>query len=150
MNGRAFWPAWLMLLNGAAVCGYAASDASDALLDCMQEKDDARRLICYDSTMAKVVNATADAKAAGGRKSDTRKTPAAMAPPAVVTRIRVLNGGLRVISLDNGQVWAQLQPVDYFPIELGDTASVTAHSLGSFALSASRAGHRTLPVKRVD
>ena len=54
--------------------------------------------------------------------------------------------GELVITLDNGQVWAQKEAGAYFPLKVGDPVAILAGTLGSFRLIA---GNRATAVTRV-
>jgi hypothetical protein len=55
---------------------------------------------------------------------------------AVVTRVATRPRGELVVTLDNGQVWTQLQAVDYFPLSAGDRITISTGALGSYVLEA--------------
>jgi len=55
---------------------------------------------------------------------------------AKVTHVGVRARGELVVTLDNGQVWAQLAPLAYFPLEAGDVVRIKSASLGSYQLIA--------------
>jgi hypothetical protein len=55
--------------------------------------------------------------------------------------------GRMVLTLDNGQVWAQIQPDSSFDVKPGAAVSVNPASLGSFFMSTSR--HNWTKVQRV-
>jgi hypothetical protein len=65
---------------------------------------------------------------------------------ATVTSIDKRPRGELVVTLDNGQVWAQKNADRYFPLEVGDTVEILAGALGSFRLLA---GSRATAVTRV-
>src|SRR5262245_6605364 len=97
------------------------------LLDCSTEKDDARRLACYDrevararesvppaaahDTAAVAGTAAAGTAAAGTASADDNfgkredKPPEKKAVTATVTEVRSKPYGELVVTLDNGQVW---------------------------------------------
>jgi hypothetical protein len=53
---------------------------------------------------------------------------------ATVTGIEKRARGELVVTLDNGQVWAQKEVGAFFPIKVGDAVSILAGSLGSQSL----------------
>jgi hypothetical protein len=57
---------------------------------------------------------------------------------ATVAHITVRPHGELVMTLDNGQVWAQIEPLAYFPLKIGDTVEIRAGALGSYQLLAAR------------
>jgi hypothetical protein len=52
---------------------------------------------------------------------------------AVVSRVSSRGRGELVVTLDNGQVWTQIQPADY-PLKAGDHVEIDVASLGSYVL----------------
>jgi hypothetical protein len=59
---------------------------------------------------------------------------------AVVTAVSARGRGELVLTLDNGQVWAQNEAVEYFPVNVGDKVKIHSAALGSYLL--------TTPAKR--
>jgi hypothetical protein len=56
---------------------------------------------------------------------------------------------LAIITLDNGQVWRQLEATDYFPMTPGDTVLIKKGALGSYKLIVVKEGWtRGIPVSR--
>ena len=53
---------------------------------------------------------------------------------ATVTAIDKRPRGELVLTLDNGQVWAQKEAGAYFPVKVGDPVTILAGTLGSFRL----------------
>lgn len=73
-------------------------------------------------------------------KAEARSISAKIAE--VSTRPR----GELVLTLDNGQTWAQKKPEPYFPIKVGDPVTIHAGMLGSFRLVS---GNRSTQVTRI-
>jgi hypothetical protein len=140
-----------------------AQSLSDQVRACAAESASGRRLECYDhmasglnksgaapgasGTSAKPTAAASDpspeaAKSAAsgfgvsgtplGRKKESAEPKQI---EAVVTKIGQRGRGELVISLDNGQVWAQLAALSYFPLKPGDTIQIASGALGSYVLS---------------
>jgi hypothetical protein len=65
-----------------------------------------------------------------------RQTTATQHITATVAHIAVRPRGELVMTLDNGQVWAQNEPLAYFPLKIGDTVEIRAAALGSYQLLA--------------
>jgi hypothetical protein len=105
----------------------AADDLAARIAACTREQDDALRLACFD-------------------RAAEPQAPAPKRMSATVTAIDKRPRGELVVTLDNGQVWAQKNPDRYFPLEVGDSVAILAGSLGSFRLIA---GSRATPVTRV-
>lgn len=147
-------------LLAAAIAGpglAADDDLAQRIAACTRERDDARRLACFDRAAApKGVAPQVETKDTFGvhgselaRSRDDGK-PQPDAPPkrisATVTAIEKRARGELVVTLDNGQVWAQKEVGSYFPLEVGDPVSILAGTLGSFRLVA---GNRATAVTRV-
>jgi translation initiation factor IF-1 len=137
----------------------AAEDANEALLGCASEKDDARRLRCFDAVVGSLRRAAA---APSASVAATPSAPPATPPPAVsreekfgargdldkekreelkeitgkVTEVGALPYGELVITLDNGQVWAERTANSKVKVKVGDTVKIEAGALGSFTLVA--------------
>jgi hypothetical protein len=142
---------------GARPALAADDDLAQRIAACTQEQDDARRLACFDRAAApKAAAAKVDATHTFGvqgselaRNHDDDK-PQADSPPkkisATVTGIEKRARGELVVTLDNGQVWAQKEIGAYFPLKVGDPVAILAGTLGSFRLIA---GNRATAVTRV-
>jgi hypothetical protein len=135
----------------------ADDDLAKRIAACTSEQDDVRRLACFDRAAAP--NAAApkvDAAQAFGvqgselarsrEDSDSRPEGPPKRISASVTAIDKRPRGELVITLDNGQVWAQKEAGAYFPLKVGDPVAVLAGTLGSFRLIA---GNRATAVTRV-
>ncbi len=156
--------------------GLLASDAETvaAMRGCAGEKDDARRLACYD---AKINAAATNASAPSAPAAATVGAAAAAAPSAEqnfgyrgsvareqidreeaakpkleqltaqVTAVTMKPHGEFVVTLDNEQVWAQKRPDSKVRPQVGDSVTIKPGSLGSFHLVTS--GGRSTQVSRV-
>lgn len=154
---------WLaaVVLGGASQVSLAAEDgALNRLAACSNEKNDTVRLVCYDREIAQVAPpphgtatqqaATASVAAAksaqenfgvqgGGvarrqRAQEKEAGSELKSLTATVAVISQLPRGQLVITLDNGQVWAQKTPQSYFPVKIGDAVEINAGALGSFRM----------------
>jgi hypothetical protein len=143
----------------------AAEGANDALLACARETDDARRLRCFDAVVADLRRAPAvpAASVAATPSAATAASAPAPAPVASISREdkfgargdldkekreelqeitgRVTEIGARphgelVLTLDNGQVWAERTANSKVKVKVGDTVKIEAGALGSFKLIA--------------
>lgn len=148
----------------AAIPLASAQDLSAALASCRAEKDDALRLACYDREVAKlgqpasVTAAPAAAAPAAAapqaaapkspeeqfgyrgaiareeRDRDVQETRALSELVATVTGISTRGDGTLVMTLDNGQVWAQNRPDAFFRIKVGEQVKIEPATLGSYLL----------------
>ena len=152
MNAK-HWILTAALLAPAAIHpARADDDLSKRIAACTREQDDARRLACFDRAAAPAAAADntfgvhgselARNRAADDPKQDT-------IPERLTAKITVIEKRARgelVVTLDNGQVWAQKETGAYFPLKVGDPVSILAGTLGSFRLIA---GNRATAVTRV-
>jgi hypothetical protein len=162
--------AWLALF--APALAVAQVDA-DALRACTAEKNDARRLQCYDNAMSVRTQAAAAPVAAPSASPAAKSTaaePKVAAPAAAgagadaeakfgyrgaiarkdldeqaqresgndrieaaVVEIARRARGEMVLTLDNGQVWAQ-KTADSSRVKIGDRVTIKKASFGSFLL----------------
>jgi hypothetical protein len=161
-RGRALLASAFLAAAVARPALAADNDLAQRIAACTREHDDARRLACFDRAAAP----KAAASQATAPEVDTTQTfgvqgselarnrdddkPQADSPPkkitATVTGIEKRGHGELVVTLDNGQVWAQKEVGAYFPLKVGDPVAILAGTLGSFRLIA---GNRATPVTRV-
>jgi hypothetical protein len=142
----------------------AAQNTSDALVACAGETDDARRLHCFDAVVADLPRAP-PAPAAAVAATPSAPQPAAPPPtPASsvsreekfgargdldpekreelkeisgkVTEVGTRPHGEIVVTLDNGQVWAERSASRKIKVKVGDTVRIESGALGSFLLIA--------------
>lgn len=135
------------LLAAAAIQpALAGDDLSQRIAACTREQDAARRLACFDraaapeAPAAQKMDATQDFGVHGSELARNRddddpqqdSTPKRIS--ATVTGIEKRARGEFVVTLDNGQVWAQKEVGAYFPLKVGDSVSILAGTLGSHRL----------------
>jgi hypothetical protein len=155
-------------LAGASLAFATERELTERLANCVRERDDALRLACFDRETAQLSapssNVVADEGGAESAPANefgvsgsevARKRGAAReenAPPevkrldATVTAIARQPRGELILTLDNGQVWAQKTATSYFPVAPGDRVMITAGALGSYRLTTSG---RSTPVTRI-
>ena len=150
-------------------------DLPDGLIGCMDEIDSLRRLVCYDREMSQLTSTTnkissADtedrttAVAGGGTagapesrpvKSDDlvqqelqadETLPQRANLTATIIKISKKRYGALIISLDNGQVWAEKIPTR-MRLDVGDTVSIRQGRFGGYRLSGH--GNRSTEVTRI-
>jgi hypothetical protein len=166
-----------LTLAHAALSPASAAPAASAgeFLACAAEKDDARRLACFDAaaaragtaadspsgtataaptpaaTAATVATATAATATPAlsqeerfGLRGDLKEEKAKKAPElaelnelqAQVTQVATKPHGQLVLSLDNGQVWYEIQANTAIRVKVGDKVTIKAGALGSYSLVA--------------
>lgn len=157
----------------------SAQEVRDALRECAAEKNDAKRLSCYDGLAGRQVERQPVAKTAP--KSGPSAPPQTKAAPNLVPQVAVNaettfglsaeqmqkpEGGAAlkrieskvakletrargrlVVTLENEQVWEQLNPDSTFMLELGDPVTIKTGALGAFYLVGR--SNRTTNVRRM-
>lgn len=129
-----------------------AANPAAPFLACMEQKDDARRLACFDAAAAhaKAQPATAAAVAATpplskeerfGLRGELKqeKAPELAELPeltAKVTKVSTRPHGELIVALDNGQVWYEIQAYSGLRVKVGDVVTIKSGALGSYSLVA--------------
>jgi len=146
------------LVAGVCALSAGASSGSDGA-SCVAVSDDAARLACYDraygrnaasktaASPVRVTPAPAAPKdpvtefglteAAKQAKDPAKAAEAAKAPTSVTAKVisvRFKKYGEFVVTLDNGQVWEQNEPMPSAIVRVGDTVTVKKAVLGSYTL----------------
>jgi hypothetical protein len=152
MNHGWMRPSLLAGILCAAIPQAVAHDLPAALAACRAEQDDARRLACYDREVAMAGEqpaAQAAAQAAApqtpeekfgyrgvlAREDQERAKVAALEQlEGLVTEISRRGDGALVMTLDNGQVWAQNRPDAFFRLKVGERVKIEPAALGSFMM----------------
>ena len=148
----------------ASSLAQAAQSTSDALVTCARETDDARRLRCFDAVVADLRSTPAAATAAVAATPNATQPAAPPPTPAAsvsreekfgarggldperreelkeitgkVTEVGTRPHGEVVVTLDNGQVWAERSASSKIKVKVGDTVRIESGALGSFVLIA--------------
>lgn len=146
-------------LSFASVVPAAEGDGvPPALRQCVAERDDMRRLACFDAEMARLAQLPSPptpeqkfgARGELARDMDRKATPDE--PPlerltATAAQIVTLAGGELRVTLDNGQVWQQLATGERFRLKVGDQVTIKPGVLGSYFLEGPY--RRSMKVKRL-
>ena len=168
----------LMVVVGVALAvaapAHAASPLDDKLVGCAGEADNAKRLSCYDATVATI---SAEAKAVSDKreaemavlaaekaKADEAAKQAAFGAErlnrgqvptdkitrvdAKVSEVLTASDGMAVLVLDNGQLWRQTTGMPLPSVRNGDAVIITASALGGFQAELVRQ-QRGFKVKRI-
>jgi hypothetical protein len=153
------------MLYALAQCSAWAQSLPASLLDCSTERDDARRLACYDREVTRLRDAAqpaavdgtsaaaaaipATAPASDGDKFGKRedKPPKEKALTATVTEVRSKPYGELVVTLDNGQVWSEIAANSGLRVKVGDQVRIEPGALNSYLLVPP--GGRAGKVKRI-
>ena len=158
----------------AAIVAASAVAAADPLAEmraCATQSDNARRLACYDAAMNKapetaspvaVAAATAPASTPSAEQSfgyrgdvarqeieqkEAQEPPQLEQLEATISALERQPRGEFVVTLDNGQVWAQKAPESKVRPQVGDVITIKAGTFGSFVLVT--ANGRSTRVSRV-
>lgn len=148
-----FWLA-LVLITGSRLAG--ATGLPIELQRCREEKDEVKRLECFDRESARLANpeivkgrvaepAPLTPEQRFGFRGDIaratiddkrRAEPVLEKLQAKVTAVRFTPTGYWIVTLDNEQEWEQVPLGVRVSIKPGDSVSIMPLSLGSFALVA--------------
>lgn len=144
------------LLSPALVS--AASPAAP-FLACADEKDAATRLACFDAAAAHARSLPAAAVAPAAAAPAAAPTPTLTkeekfglrgelkqqkapelaeleALTAKVTKVSTKPHGELIVTLDNGQVWYEIQAYSGLRVKVGDVVTIKSGALGSYSLVA--------------
>ena len=120
---------------------FATAQDADAGRLCAKLADSLQRLVCYDRVFQNESVAPAP-RALGDellRKSDKEKAAAGEGTPAslvaVATEVKEIRPNLRRITLDNGQVWEQMESSSLFGVESGDSVRIEKGRMGGYRMS---------------
>ena len=111
---------WTLVLAVASIP--MAGAAESGVRACYAQKDDARRLACYDTEVGRMVTARIAAHVSG---------------------ITSKPNGRVVIRLDNGEVWEQSEDGPDLGLEVGDSVKIEKGMLGAYWMS----GHSSVAIK---
>jgi len=134
----------------------AAAPATTAeFLACAAEKDGARRLACFDAAVDRaraapanptpaVVAAPLSQEEKFGLRGELKQEKAQKVPElqeleqlqAQVTKVSTKPHGELVVTLENGQVWTEIQTNSGARVKAGDRVAIKPGALGSFLLVA--------------
>jgi hypothetical protein len=151
MTPSACWLAAAVLCSGAAL----ADDLLDSVRQCVNQSDDAKRLACYDSAAGRTKPGRNDDLGITNELLREEQHAAGISAPspkdlnltAEVRTVAQAAHGKFVVTLDNGQVWAQQEELN-FPIAAGDRITIRQGMLGALYL-AKTGQNLTTRVKRV-
>jgi FKBP-type peptidyl-prolyl cis-trans isomerase len=133
----------------------AAAATTAEFLACAAEKDDARRLACFDAAVDRaraapanpapaVVAAPLSQEEKFGLRGELKQEKAQKVPElqeleqlqAQVTKVSTKPHGELVVTLENGQVWTEIQTSSGARVKTGDRVTIKPGALGSFLLVA--------------
>ena len=142
-------------LVAAGPVGAAAPATTPEFLACAAEKDDARRLACFDAVVERARAAPAhpaptvaapplSQEEKFGLRGELKQEKAQKVPElqeleqlqAQVTKVSTKPHGELVVTLENGQVWTEIQTNSGARVKAGDRVAIKAGALGSFLLVA--------------
>jgi hypothetical protein len=148
MNRWVVKAACAVLLTGTGLAfslARAAQSTSDALVACAKETDDTRRLRCFDAVVADLRPAPLPTPAPSVSREEKFGARGDLDPErreglkeitAKVTEVGARPHGEIVVTLDNGQVWAERAASSKIKVKVGDMVKIESGALGSFVLIA--------------
>jgi hypothetical protein len=132
-----------------------APEATAGFIACAAEKDDTRRLACFDAAVDRartapanpapvVVAAPLSQEEKFGLRGELKQEKAQKVPElqeleqlqAQVTKVSTKPHGELVVTLENGQVWTEIQTNSGARVKAGDRVAIKSGALGSFLLVA--------------
>jgi hypothetical protein len=148
-----------LVVANAALNPVTASAAPADFLACAAEKGDARRLACFDAAVIQAKGQPAGSPPASvaaapapplskeekfGLRGDLKQEKAKQTPElaelqelhAKVTKVATKPYGELVLTLDNGQVWYEIQTNSGIRVKAGDPVVIKAGALKSYSLVA--------------
>jgi len=153
--GARFVLAMAAALVTAGATRAAVPATTSGFLACAAEKDDARRLACFDAAVGQAQAATGNttpAVAAAplskeekfGLRGELKQEKAQKVPElqeleqlqAHVTSVYSKPHGELVVTLENGQVWTEIQTNSGARVKAGEQITIKPGALGSFLLVA--------------
>ena len=150
VNGR-----WA--IAAALMCGHGAALGDDAVIDrmraCASEADEAKRLACYDLHIGRSKGRQNEDLGVTGellRQKQKQAGITAATPADVTAKVATLanrGSGKFVVTLDNGQVWAQQEAPD-FTLQVGDVITLRRGVLGALWM-VSPSGREQVRVQRI-
>jgi hypothetical protein len=150
---------WLLLLSVAATVAHAQASSADAnapaatppvatpqeIARCAGRNDDAARLACYDG-LFRATPKTVEA-GFGLERREARLDGALATIASPITAVERMRDGTVRVTLENGQVWRQVDGSRQALWRTGDRLLVERASLGSF-LAAVEGSSRYVRVRR--
>jgi hypothetical protein len=122
------------------ISGHGAALGDESVIDrmrtCTSEADEAKRLACYDREIGRSKSGQNDDLGVTGellRHKEKQAGITAAPPDDMTARVAAIaNGryGKSVVTLDNGQVWAQREVPD-FTLQVGDVITIRRGVLGA-------------------
>jgi hypothetical protein len=153
--GARFLIAMAAALVAAGPARATAPATTAEFLACAAEKDDARRLACFDAAVDRaraapanpapaVVAAPLSQEEKFGLRGELKQEKAQKVPElqeleqlqAQVTKVSTKPHGELVVTLENGQVWTEIQTNSGARVKAGDRVAIKPGALGSFLLVA--------------
>lgn len=131
-------------LSCIACAGWLLADAAETLPQgmraCAQHQDRDRRLACFDAEVARLSSPAAAVQNFGVTRAMEQEHSTQSAQPNEITA-RVADVATRphgelVLTLDNGQVWQQIETVAGWSVKAGDQVTIKAGALSSYRLVA--------------
>jgi hypothetical protein len=141
-----------LFLAGTFFGDVNAEDFYTKLRACTQERDDGKRLACFDRETVALPPQDWEQKEVRASLPEFGliEKPNPARPQKETDRVAAVTqrpNGVLVFSLENGQLWKATDQ-QYLPVHVGDSVTIRTGALGSFWLSAA-GSNRTVRVTRV-
>jgi hypothetical protein len=141
-----------LFLAGTFFGDVNAEDFHTKLRACTQERDDNKRLACFDREMVALPPPGREQKEVRASLPEFGlvEKPNAARPQNQTDRLAAVTprpNGAFIFSLENGQLWKATDQ-QYLPVHVGDSVTIHAGALGSFWLSVA-GSNRAVRVTRV-
>ena len=132
----------LLILAGSPALA-ATEPLADGLRRCAREVDREQRLVCFDALVKSLPKVEADQFGMTAAIAQQREPAAAAAHPAepavlpaTIAALQEGLGGVWIFTLDNGQVWRQLEgDTTVLPRTESATVRISRGALGSYDLN---------------
>ena len=142
----------LLLACGTAL---AADDPVQRAQRCAGIADSLERLVCYDGLFRADAPPAGDAAADFGAEqlrgaAGREESQEARTLTATVTELRETRRNVFRVTLDNGQIWQQMDMDSLFHLQAGDTVEINRGRLGGYRMGrTSRGGSAWVRVNRL-
>lgn len=140
---------FLALISSATL---AQASVPPELLSCSRIQTNGERLACYDRAVAYLSQPTEQQTSAPSPEASFGLQASVPQPPAAarteepnkddvssitarVTEVTTDREGKKVVTLDNGQTWRELNKSGYAPLDVGDEVTIARGAFGSFLMS---------------
>lgn len=127
----------LVFVVAFAGSSLAAETLPEGIRACAQQQDRDQRLACFDAEVARLSSPAAVAQNFGVTRAMAQGQPAQPNEiTARVTDVATRPHGELVLTLDNGQVWQQIEAAAGWSVKAGDRVIIKSGAFSSYRLLA--------------